>query len=356
MSRKAEKNKTYRGRLVTAFAVILFMIALEVVYYGYHMMDNRDNVLAAYKDDQSQLTSVLAERLDGMSENDMVSAIQRAVDASGSEWAFLLKGDDIVFIKDEATTADLSNMTAAELGEYMSEQNGIVSETSVADTDHTVGMFTDRSYVLSSYGVNDFEFYIVMAVIAVLLILGGMVIEFAGRIGHMGRKVRRLEAELAARNEKFDEYERLTEGYEEELRKKDVESAEKNTGRYYDMEVVDSLLSKSADPELYPITFMFIKIQMGDRYFSRDEIFRIMDFIKGCMGRNHVTAEMSKGNFVVLMYKTDMETAEVIREKLLESWENTSANATGAEIKTELRTAQAGDDPRKVFYREEMNR
>ncbi len=356
MSRKAEKNKTYRGRLVAAFAVILFMIVLEAVYYGYHMMDNRENVLAAYKEDQSQMTSILAESLDGLGEEDMVSAIQRAVGASGSEWAFLLKGDDIVFIRDEVTTADLSHMTAAGLEEYMNRQDGIVSETGIAGSDYVVGMFADRSYVLSSYGVNDFEFYIVIAVIAAFLVLGGMVIEFAGRIGHMGRKVRRLESELAARNEKFDEYERLTESYEEELRQKDMEPAEKKTGRYYDMEVVDSLLSKSADPELYPLTFMFISVQMGDRYFSRDEIFRIMDFIKGCMGPTHVTAEMAKGNFVVLMYKTDMAMAEDIRDKMLESWKSTSANDAGAEIRAELRAVTDGDDPRKVFYGEEMNR
>lgn len=356
MSRKAEKNKTYRGRVVAAFAVILLMIVLEIVYYGYHMMNNRDNILAAYKDDQSELVSVLAERLDGLSENDMVSAIQRSVGVSGSEWAFLIKGDDVIFIKDEATTADLSGMTASGLEEYMGKNDGIVSENRIAESDYIVGMFADRSNLLSSYGVNDFEFYIVIAMIVAFLVLGGMVIEYAGRIGHMGRKVQRLEDELTARNEKFDEYERLTESYEEELRQKDIEPADKRSGRYYDMEVVDSLLSKSTDPELYPITFLFISVQMGDRYFSRDEIFRIMDFIKGCMGSNHVTAEMSKGNFVVLMYMTDMSTAEQIRDKMLESWKRTSANEAGAEIRTELRAVTDGDDPRKVFYGEEMDR
>ena len=73
-------------------------------------------------------------------------------------------------------------------------------------------------------------------------------------------------------------------------------------------------------------------------------------------GYNHVTAEMSKGNFVVLMYMTDMSTAEDIRDKMLESWKRTSANEAGAEIRTELRAVTDGDDPRKVFYGEEMDR
>lgn len=356
MSRKIEKNKTYRGRVVAAFAVVLFMIALETIYYGYHMKTNRDNIFSAYKDDQSQTVSILAERLEGLSEKDMESVINEVVDVSGSEWAFLTKGDDIIFVKDAATTAELSDMTASGLDEYMSKQKGIVSATAIVGSGYVIGIYADKSYVLSAYGVNDFEFYIVIAVIAAFLVLGGMVIEYAGRIGHMGRKVQRLEDELTARNEKFDEYERLTESYGEELRQKDIEPADKKSGRYYDMEVVDSLLSKSTDPELYPITFLFISVQMGDRYFSRDEIFGIMDFIKGCMGSNHVTAEMSKGNFVVLMYMTDMSTAEQIRDKMLESWKRTSANEAGAEIRTELRAVTDGDDPRKVFYGEEMNR
>lgn len=79
---------------------------------------------------------------------------------------------------------------------------------------------------------------------------------------------------------------------------------------------------------------------MGDRYFSRDEIFRIMDFIKGCMGSNHVTAEMSKGNFVVLMYMTDMSTAEQIRDKMLESWKEPQQMKRGLRLEQNSELSQ----------------
>lgn len=52
----------------------------------------------------------------------MESVINEVVDVSGSEWAFLIEEDDIMFIKDTATTAELSNMTASGLDEYMSEK------------------------------------------------------------------------------------------------------------------------------------------------------------------------------------------------------------------------------------------
>lgn len=150
MSRKAEKNKTYRGRVVAAFAVVLFMIALETIYYGYHMKTNRDNILSAYKDDQLQTVSILAEGLEGLSEKDMESVINEVVDVSGSEWAFLTKGDDIIFVKDAATTAELSDMTASGLDEYMSKQKGIVSATAIVGSGYVIGIYADKSYVLLS--------------------------------------------------------------------------------------------------------------------------------------------------------------------------------------------------------------
>ena len=113
--------------------------------------------------------------------------------------------------------------------------------------------------------------------------------------------------------------------------------------------IVDTLLSKSSDTELFPITFMFIRVRMGDRYFSRDAIFRIMDFIKGSMGKNHVTAELSKGYFVVIMYKTDLAAAEKTREEMLSKWE---AFSKGAELETVLREVVSTENPRNTFYHE----
>ena len=88
---------------------------------------------------------------------------------------------------------------------------------------------------------------------------------------------------------------------------------------------------------------------MGDRYFSRDAIFRIMDFIKGSMGKNHITAEISKGYFVVIMYKTDADTAEKKKAEILEKWGEFSK---GSELEAVLRSVAPGEKPRQVFYHE----
>ena len=50
--KRKENKKTYRGRLVAAFVVVLVTTLLEIIYYGYHIMDNRDNVVHSFKNEQ----------------------------------------------------------------------------------------------------------------------------------------------------------------------------------------------------------------------------------------------------------------------------------------------------------------
>ena len=344
------KEKTYRGRLVAALVLVILTIALETVYFVYHISDNRDNVLQAYEDEQSQTVGILAGGLKGMAEDEMVDFIRQTVPVSGSAWGFLISDSGVSYMKDEDTTKSLEYISSVSaFDEYMDSLGGIVSEAAVPGTGYICGIFTDTDYVLDKYGTNTMEFYIIIAVVATVLVFGCILIEFAGRIGHEGRKVIALKADLAERNEKFGEYEKLTDQYEEELRNREMEGGEMKREGYYDMDIVDTLLRKSSDPELFPITFMFIRVRMGDRYFSRDAIFRIMDFIKSSMGKNHITAEISKGYFVVIMYKTDMDMAKKAKADMLEKWEEFSK---GAELEAVLKENGKGEDPRQVFYHE----
>ncbi len=343
-------KKTYIGRLVAALVIVLVTILIEVIYYGYHIKDNRDNVVQAFGKEQDKTVQIIADGLAGKSENEMIDFVRHSVPVSGTTWGFLLKDGSVLYMKDDSTTTSLVNISSKkEFDLYMEKLGGVVSEASVAGTKYVCGMFTERNYVLEEYGTSNMEFYIVIAAIATILVLGCILIEFAGRIGHEGRKVIALQSDLAERNEKFDEYEKLTGQYEEELRNRDLDKTEIKREGYYDMEIVDMLLSKSSDPELSPITFMFIRVRMGDRYFSRDAIFRIMDFIKESMGKNHVTAELSKGCFVVIMYKTDLAAAEKAREGMLAKWE---AFSKGAELETVLRKVESTENPRNTFYHE----
>ena len=101
------KEKTYRGRLVAALVLVILTIVLETVYFVYHISDNRDNVLQAYEDEQSQTVGILAGGLKGMAEDEMVDLIRQTVPVSGSTWGFLISDSGVSYMKDEDTTKSL---------------------------------------------------------------------------------------------------------------------------------------------------------------------------------------------------------------------------------------------------------
>lgn len=63
--KRKENKKTYRGRLVAAFVVVLVTTLLEIIYYGYHIMDNRDNVVHSFKNEQDSTAQIIADGLAG---------------------------------------------------------------------------------------------------------------------------------------------------------------------------------------------------------------------------------------------------------------------------------------------------
>lgn len=342
------KNKRNKNQLVIAISVLLLMILLESMYYGYHIMDNRANVLAQYESEQKQRTELLSHALSGMDEEQMAEFIGESVDTSASSWAFVTKDGKIVFMRDESTTAEQAGISPES---YADKVDAIVTTADVGGG-YTCGIFTLKSYVWQSSAINDFEFFIIIAVIADFMVFGGMLVQFAGKTRAVCDELEELEAELAMRNEKFHEYEKLTARYEDEIAQLKSGQEGKRGDDYYDMDVVDVLLSKSEDASLYPITYMFIKIDMEDRYYTRDEIFAIMDFIRAHMGRNHVTAEISKAYFAVIMYRTDAQAAENVKRELLSEWGNADEARTGTGLRIRNYTLEEGDSPRRVFYRE----
>lgn len=217
-----KKNKRNKNQLVTAISVLLLMILLESMYYGYHIMDNRANLMAQYESEQRQRTELLGHALRGMDEAQMAEFIGESVDTSASSWAFVIKDGKTVFMRDASTTAEQPGVSPES---YVDSGDAIVTTADAGDG-YTCGIFTLKSYVWQSLAVNDFEFFIIIAVIADFMVFGGMLVQFAGKTRAVYDELEELESELAARNEKFREYEKLTARYEEELaRRQPVQEA-----------------------------------------------------------------------------------------------------------------------------------
>ena len=190
--KRKENKKTYRGRLVAAFVVVLVTTLLEIIYYGYHIMDNRDNVVHSFKNEQDSTAQIIADGLAGKSEDAMIHFIRHSVPVSGTTWGFILKDGRVLYMKDDDTTKNLENISSkAEFELYMEDLGGIVSEASVSGTEYVCGVFTDKDYVLEEYGTSNMEFYIVTAVIATILVFGCILIDLQGGLDMREEKLLR---------------------------------------------------------------------------------------------------------------------------------------------------------------------
>lgn len=70
------------------------------------------------------------------------------------------------------------------------------------------------------------------------------------------------------------------------------------------------MLQKSDDEALKPIHYMFIHLDMMDRYYSRQEIFHFMRKIRSGLYQNEIMGEVKKGFFVILIYRLDEQQAK----------------------------------------------
>ena len=151
---RKEKKKTYRGRLVAAFVVVLVTTLLEIIYYGYHIMDNRDNVVHSFKNEQDSTAQIIADGLAGKSEDAMIHFIRHSVPVSGTTWGFILKDGRVLYMKDDDTTKNLENISSkAEFELYMEDLGGIVSEASVSGTEYVLSLIHISGIGISSLSI-----------------------------------------------------------------------------------------------------------------------------------------------------------------------------------------------------------
>jgi hypothetical protein len=356
MLKNKEKNKKRKlnRKKYMSFAVIatVVLLVLMIVHYAVSILQNRKKIIEQYGVLQGTQAKLLAASLEGKSEQDMIDVIKSRLEVSGENWAYLMLDGEMIFMRDDNTTESMAYLKAkGAMADYLAESGGIYSSASVTGTDYVCGIYTTKNYILSNYGVGEFENYVILGFVVMFLVLGAMIIQYSIYLNRTMAEREAVTKELRDRNTKFREYEKLSAEYKDQIL--DYESGQRNDiKKVYDMDIVDALLSKSKDVELYPICFMYVSVVMADRYYSKDELMAIMELIKSNVKKKHVTAEISKGFFTVIMYKTDIAEAESLRNVILRQWESFPIPKQDTSIKISLYQVKENDDPRRVFYRE----
>lgn len=340
-------------RMPAILYMCLILTIIGAVFTGRELIQNRAAYIREFERSQREETGILKAALEGRTEEEMIDFIRRTFPASGARWAFLYNDKEAVFVQNDTTTRNLG--TLKETGNfltYLKAQEGILTVSGAFLSDkgenYYIGIVSDRDHALSLAGVTGHETYIILCLSVMTLIFVGGLIFVTGLLNAKDESLVKVRGELVERNEKFAEYE------EELLQEEDADERllQDEGGQmrkdYYDKDVFQMLLNKSSDPALFPITFMLARVVMEDRYYGRDEIFGAMDFIKERLKNTQILAELGKGRFVAILYKTGLSEAEEQKAEILLSW-NKSDKSRELQLELKLYPVMEKEEPSEAF-------
>lgn len=316
-------KQVYQNPQTRMKAVIIALVIVVLVSGGFILWENTNSqnyFVEVYQSQQQKYTNQLANQLElaasaGMNETELVTCFEERVEVSGSSWSFLCRDDIVLFAKDQKTTETLrESKDRTTFLENIEEQN-LIFTSAVKRLDgnmYMVGTVTDKNYALSKGQIPQHEIHLYL-LLAILIILGVMsIIGITSKLNQIERELLDTSDILQRQNQKLEKAgEELADSAEEEVAVAE-ESAEKN---FYDSDLIRMFLKKSNDVALMPMQIMFIDIIMENRYYSRQEIFDVVTGLKAYLKDTHVTGEIRRGSFVVLMYKTTYEEAIEIQKQ-----------------------------------------
>lgn len=296
MSRRNYKAKTKNAKRISAVInVTVIVVAAAVIVLAGILKGITDSYIEQSTKAQQQYCLQIADSLsfmyeNGYSDEEVARYLAENVEASGSRWAFLYKGDTVLFAKNNTTTEALNELrdSAAFMSELRSQDAEITTEEFEADgVLYTVGVINDRDNILISGSIKTYRVYIILLFSVIILMGVSTVIALAGAWIKSERKLEANRQELKLRNEEFEK------AHKNNLEDKNVSFSsmpnKRENDRYKQYKFkfylnarhaiyIDGLLG-TVHPHTWEITLNVIKRQDGFIEFNKLEK-KIEEFIK----------------------------------------------------------------------------
>lgn len=339
MARLTEVFRTPHIRMKAVTITLVIIVLASVLFVIYENRNNRIQYLNMYREKQTEYVRQLGNELDylvplGLTDAELTSYFGDNAEVSGNSWMFLCRGEEVVFAKDQTTTDSLREAKDKEIFlEQIKEQDVIFISLvkQINGTSYLVGTVTDEYHALTRGNVIQHEIYIYL-VMGVFVMLATMAI-MAGtaKLNRVEKELEKTYDTLRRQNIKLEKSEDCI---STEPDSGDIISMEQRESQeIYDAGLIQMFLKKSNDAALMPMQILFTNIVMESRYYSRQEIFDVLEKLKKFLKPSHITGEIMKGRFVVLMYRTDYEEAVCIMNRFREYYE---ANRTDHSIQFDM--------------------
>lgn len=311
-----------RYRMISISISVVVFIAVMLAAILIELSNNQEQYMVMYREGQQQVVSQLADTLrymadGGTDDAGLVTYLSENVAASGSRFFVLVKGSDVLFAKNDITTKCLGSLNTKDaLYESLQTQSVNVLSTTFERGGQTyeIAEFYDVDTVKSEADLNKHQYYILLAVAIMGLVLVSLLVTMLGSWNRTEKQLKGAEKELDIRNEKMEQISQetgtLTGDKTDLLTKEEVTGIIKSKrAEFYNIYTIKMLLQKSEDEELKPLQMILVNVVMGNQYYTKDQIFNAMERIQHHLRPVEVMGEIRRGRFVILAYRTPVETA-----------------------------------------------
>ncbi|MGN0153592.1 MAG: hypothetical protein ACI4A3_04010 [Lachnospiraceae bacterium] len=318
--KKGRIKKLYTSihyRMVSISLSVFIFIAVMVAALVLELYNNQENYIHMYERNQQIFVEQLADFIsymyeEGKCDTDVVDYLTKEVDASGSRFFVYTRENEVLFAKNDITTKCLGSLKKkSAFYESLEEQNVTIQKVSFSAGEdfYELAVVSDIYTVRADGELTKHQYYILMAVAVMSLVLVSLLVTLVGSWNRTQRKLEGTEKELDIRNEKMEiisqETGTLTGDKTDMLTKEEVTGVIKSHGaEFYNIYTIKMLLEKSEDKKLKPLQIIFLDVIMDSRYFTKDEIFNAMERIQEILRPVEVMGEVRKGEFVILAYRT----------------------------------------------------
>ena len=311
---------------------ILVMLSLLIVggyFIEAELKSNQSHYLETVDIQQGYFVDQLARHLQCMLETDpntntdaLAEYLSKKVEASGSRWVFLAVGSKVVFAKNISTTKSLGeNEYWYKFIKYSEAQEDMLVKYTSFEHDYKtyiIGMASSKSAVLTEGFIPKHNLYMIMTIGSLTLSLVSLTLIAMTIANGIRKKLTIAEDELIAKNNQIEQLLVEITHKQEDIPGNDQEALRK---QIYDEDLLRGFLQKSDDPSLLPLCMMDICLIMGNKYYTKNQIFSYIEPVRVLLSPRHILAEVSRGEFIAILYRTDFEEASLLREKIRTAWD-----------------------------------
>lgn len=322
--RKGGINGT--SRMFLTIIGLLLIISCTGIFIGYEMIQNQAYYLRSCEKEIAlevdYLSQILEDKLLAKEEQEVIVWLENNGVGTGSRWQFLEKNGSICYLKNSSYTKEIlqNEKGVNEILEAFKKQNRkVISVSFQQDNEYyTYGLIVDEEALLTQGSVNKHMTYVILAFSVIIIFMFCSVVLCMQVINKQLDVNQRVNKSLVETQLKVETLQR---GQLEETEKKRDEAIWQEGFSQYDNDFLEALLENSNQQALMPMHILEIKLVLSSRYYSKQETQDFMENLRGHLEKSHVLLEVAKGEFVILLYQTDEEKAQLVKEKIEMFWQ-----------------------------------